>query len=45
MKKQYISPKLEAILLADVLTASDDYELPVVPGQGDDWELPVVPGN
>ena len=44
--KKYEDPIIKIITLEriDVLTGSDEYELPIAPGENG-TELPIIPGN
>lgn len=44
--RKYEDPIIEIILLEhnDVLTGSDEYELPIAPGEND-TELPIIPAD
>ena len=44
--KKYENPIIKIITLEriDVLTGSDEYELPIAPGENG-TELPIIPGN
>lgn len=44
--RRYKTPMLEIEKFdgEDVLTGSDEYELPIAPGETD-TELPIIPGN
>ena len=44
--REYENPIIEIMRLEriDVLTGSDEYELPIAPGENG-TELPIVPGN